>query len=100
MGHGTKTITYLDIGLVNASKYAVHYNWKKTAIVGRPLKKEAGDPMRMTRGVGCHRFVLDMGNRSVNEYRDFEESSHNDSIDWPWIDSKSQFEGNNSRRET
>ena len=57
------------------------------------LKREAGEPMRMTRGVGCHRFVLDKDNRSVYEYRHFEERSHNDSIDWPWVDSKSQFVG-------
>ena len=48
-----------------------------------PLKREAGEPMRMTRGVGCHRFVLD--NESVYEYRCFEERSDNDSIDWPWV---------------
>ena len=54
----------------------------------------------MTRGVGSHRFVLDMDNLSVYEYRHVVERSQNDSIDWPWIDSKSPFVGNNSRGET
>lgn len=50
-----------------------------------PLERKAGEPMRMTRGVGFHRFVLDTDSRSVDEYRHLEERSYHDSKDWLWV---------------
>ena len=68
MGHGTKTVCASShrfdqraMTIETCSPLQV----EKDNPCWPPLKREAGEPMRITRGVGCHRFVLDMDNRPV-----------------------------------